>query len=145
MKTMSIDAIRERLRRIYSETTIDHIMNPRNTGSIPNPDGFAEVHSGHDERLKIWLQVHNEIVTDSGFWTNGCAATIACASMSTELVKGKTIQDALAITPGNIAESLTHLPEGNFHCAELAARALKAALADCLSTQRQPWKKLYRK
>jgi nitrogen fixation NifU-like protein len=146
MKRMSVNEIlKERLRRIYSETTVEHILNPRNADSIPSPDGFAEVQSGHNESLKIWLRVQDTIVTKSGFWTNGCAATIACASMSTELVKGKTVKDALAITSRDIANALIDLPEGNLHCADLAAGTLKAALADCLSTQHQPWKKIYRK
>jgi nitrogen fixation NifU-like protein len=139
------EVLKERLRKIYSETTIDHILHPRNTDSLPDPDGVAEVQSGRDESLKIWLRIRNDTVTDSAFWTNGCAATIACASMSTELVKGRTIQGALALTPGDIAGALTDLPEGNLHCAELAVAALKAALADCLSTRQQPWKKLYRR
>lgn len=133
------------MRKIYSVTTTEHILRPRNAGPLPDPDGVAEVRSGHNESLKIWLKVRDEVVTHSGFWTNGCAATIACASMSTELVLGKSIREALSITSGDIASALIDLPDGNFHCAELAAEALKAALADCLSTQRQPWKKLYRK
>ncbi len=146
MKMMSTDEmLKGRLRRIYSETTIEHILHPRNTDSISNPDGFAEIQSGHNECLKIWLRVRDNIVTGAGFWTNGCAATIACGSVSTELVKGKTVKDALALTSEDIANALVDLPEGNFHCAELAAGALKAALADCLSTQQHPWKKLYRK
>ena len=140
-----IEALKSRLRGIYSETTVEHILHPRNTEVIANPDGFAEYHSDGNESIKIWLRVREDVVTDSGFWTNGCAATIACASMSTELVKGKSIREALAITAEDIARSLVDLPEGNFHCAEHAAQTLRIALKDCLSTQQQPWKKLYRK
>jgi nitrogen fixation NifU-like protein len=139
------ESLMERLQKIYSEVTIDHILHPRNTNSITDPDGVAEVQSGQNESLKIFLRVRDDMVVNSGFWTNGCAATIACASMSTEMVKGKTIQAALALTPKDIARALTDLPEGNLHCAELAVAALKAALADCLSIRQQPWKKLYRK
>jgi nitrogen fixation NifU-like protein len=146
MKKMNMDeALEKRLRKIYSATTIEHILHPRNTDPIPDPDGVAEVQSGQSESLKIWLRVQNEVVTESGFWTNGCAATIACGSMSTELAKGKTVKQALALTSRDIASALIDLPEGNLHCAELAAGALKEALADCLSTQNQPWKKIYRK
>jgi nitrogen fixation protein NifU and related proteins len=137
--------LKSRLRQIYSEITIDHILNPRNTEAIPNADGFAEVRSGDNESLRMWLGVRDDIVTSSGFWTNGCAATIACASMSTELVKGRTVLEAMAITAEDIAGALDQLPQGNFHCAELAAGALRAALGDCLATRQQPWKKLYRK
>jgi nitrogen fixation NifU-like protein len=136
--------LKERLRKIYSETTIDHIVHPRNSESLPNPEGFAACDSGCGESMKIWLKVRDDIVADSGFWTNGCAATVACGSMSTDLVKGKSITQALSITARDIADALVDLPEGNFHCAELAALTLRMALKDCLSIQQQPWKKLYR-
>ncbi len=146
MKGMNeIETLKNRLRGIYSETTVDHIVQPRNTQDIPNPDGFATFQSGCNEVMKIWLKVRDDIVVDSGFWTNGCAATIACGSMGTELVKGKSIAEALAVSAEDIARALVDLPEGNFHCAELAAGTLRIALTDCLSTQQQPWKKLYRK
>lgn len=146
MKGMNeIETLKNRLRGIYSETTIDHIVQPRNTRDIPNPDGFATFQSGCNEVMKISLKVRDNIVVDAGFWTNGCAATIACGSMGTELVKGKSIAQALAVSAEDIARALVDLPEGNFHCAELAAGTLRIALTDCLSTQQQPWKKLYRR
>jgi len=146
MKGMNeVETLKNRLQGIYSETTVDHIVQPRNTQDIPNPDGFATSQSGCNEVMKIWLKVRDDIVVDSGFWTNGCAATIACGSMGTELVKGKSIAEALAVTAEDIARALVDLPEGNFHCAELAAGTLRIALKDCLSTLQQPWKKLYRK
>jgi NifU-like protein involved in Fe-S cluster formation len=137
--------LKTRLRQIYSETTVEHIVHPCNTEPIPNPDGYAETQTGDRESMKIWLRVRNEVVTDSAFWTNGCAATIACGSMVTELVKGKTVTEALSLTAEDIARALVDLPEGNFHCAEFAAGTLRIALKDCLSTQQQPWKKLYRR
>ncbi len=140
-----LEDLKRRLRAIYSETTTDHILNPRNTEPITNSDGYAEIQSGDRESLKIWISVRNDIVSDSAFWTNGCAATIACGSMVTELVKGKTVTEGLSIAAADIANALADLPEGNFHCAELAAGALRLALKDCLVTQQQPWKKLYRK
>ena len=78
------------------DTTIEHIVHPQNTQDIPNPDGYAATQSSCNEIMKIWLRVRNDIVVDSGFWTNGCAATIACGSMGTELVKDKSIREALA-------------------------------------------------
>ena len=138
-------SLKERLRKIYSETTIDHIIRPHNSESFPNPEGFAACESGCGESMKIWLRVRDDIVVDAGFWTNGCAATIACGSMSTDLVKGKPVTQALAISARDIADALVELPEGNFHCAELAAQTLRMALKDCLSIQQQPWKRLYRK
>jgi nitrogen fixation protein NifU and related proteins len=135
----------KKLRSIYSETAIEHILQPRNTEPIPNADGFADCTSGCGEIMKIWLKIQNDLIRDAAFWTNGCAATIACGSMGTDLVKGKSLTQALSITAQDIADALINLPEGNFHCAELAAGALRIALQDLLATQQQPWKKLYRK
>jgi nitrogen fixation NifU-like protein len=135
----------KRLRAIYSETTVDHILAPRNQGSIPNPDGYAVCRSGCGEVMKIWFSVRNEQIRETGFWTNGCAATIACGSMCTDLLKGKSVRQALAITAQEIAHALDSLPEGNLHCAELAADTAVAALKDYLSMNQQPWKKFYRK
>jgi nitrogen fixation protein NifU and related proteins len=139
------DELRERLRAVYSETTTDHVLHPRNSEEIPNPDGFAACRSGCNEVMKIWLRVRNETIIDTAFWTNGCAATIACGSMATELVKDKSVREALALAAEDIAQALVNLPEGNLHCAELAAGTLRAALQNSLETQQQPWKKLYRR
>jgi nitrogen fixation protein NifU and related proteins len=133
------------LRAFYSETTIDHIIRPRNAGSISTPDGFASCSSSCGEGMGIWLKVRDNTIEDITFWTDGCAATIACGSMATELAKGETVAEALAITAQNIASALDKLPEGNFHCAELAADALHTAMKDYLLMQRDPWKKAYRK
>jgi nitrogen fixation NifU-like protein len=138
------EEIRNRLRALYSDTTVDHILHPRNNDSLPNPDGYAEYRSGDGESLKIWLRVRQNIVEQAGFWTNGCAATIACGSMATELIKGKSISRALAVRAETIVEALGDLPQGNFHCAELAAKTLRDALRDCLSIRQQPWKRFYR-
>jgi len=137
--------LRERLQRIYSATTIEHILYPHNVESIPKPDGFAACGSGCGESMKIWLRIRDDAISDAGFWTDGCAATIACGSMATELALGKSVTQALAITAENIADALVDLPQGNLHCAELAANTLSAALKDLLSVQQQPWKRLYRK
>jgi nitrogen fixation protein NifU and related proteins len=137
--------LRKRLRGIYSDTTIEHVLRPHNTESIPNADGFANCSSGCGEIMKIWLKARDSVIQDAAFWTNGCAATIACGSMCTDLAKGKAAVEALAITSRDIADALVDLPEGNLHCAELAAGALRLALKDLLSVQQQPWKKLYRK
>jgi nitrogen fixation protein NifU and related proteins len=141
----NLEILKQRLQAVYSRTTVEHILYPRNTESIPNPDGFGVRQAGDSESMKIWLRVRNEIVTDAGFWTNGCAATIACGSMATELAKGRSVNEALGITAADIANALVDLPEGNFHCAEMAAGTLRIALGDCIVTQQQPWKKLYRR
>ena len=138
-------SLMERLSKIYSETTIDHILYPRNDRSLPNPDGFATFSSGCSETMKIWLKIENGIVIQTGFWTDGCAATIACGSMATHLITGISAMQALALNAQDIVEALKDFPQGNHHCAELAANALRMALKDYLEMDKQPWKKLYRK
>jgi nitrogen fixation protein NifU and related proteins len=137
--------LEEKLRKIYSATAIDHIVHPRNNDGLPNPDGFGVCGSDCGESMKIWLRIRNDIVDAAGFWTNGCAATIACGSMATDLVMGQTVTAALAVSAQHIADALVDLPQGNFHCAELAASTLRLALKDYLAIRQEPWKKLYRK
>jgi nitrogen fixation protein NifU and related proteins len=137
--------LKERLSKIYSETAIEHIVHPHNNDSLPNSDGFGVCCSKCGESMKIWLRIRDDIVDDAGFWTDGCAATIACGSMATDLVKGKTVPEALAVSARHIANALVNLPEGNFHCSELAAQAVRLALKDYLAIRQEPWKKLYRK
>lgn len=132
------------LRDVYSETTVEHILRPRNAGSLQNPDSFANQHSACGESMDMWLRVSENRIEDISFWTDGCAATIACGSMASELAKGKTVQQALAVSARQIADALDNLPEGNFHCAQLAADTLRAAVRDFLMLQREPWKKAYR-
>ena len=132
------------LREFYSETTTDHILRPRNVGSLDNPDGYGNLHSSCGENMQIWVKVHDDYIAEIGYWTDGCAATIAAGSMVTELAKGKTVSQALTISARELADALEEYPEGNFHCADLAVNTLKATLRDCLAMQREPWKKAYR-
>ena len=132
------------LREVYSETTTDHVLRPRNVGSLNNPDGYASLHSSCGENMQIWLKLRDNHIDEIGYWTDGCAATIAAGSMVTELVKRKTVNEALTISARELADALEDLPEGNFHCADLAVNTLKATLRDCLAMQREPWKKAYR-
>jgi nitrogen fixation protein NifU and related proteins len=140
-----LENVRNKLRKIYSDTTIDHIVNPHNSAMFSEADGFASCRSGCGECMKICVRVKNHIVHDAGFWTDGCAATIACGSMATDLAKGQTVKQAMSITAADIAQALVELPKSNLHCAELAAEVLKQALREHLANQQQPWKKLYRK
>ena len=135
----------EKLRAFYSETTTEHILRPRNNEIVPDADGYAGCRSNCGETMKIWLKFDNDRICQTGFWTDGCAATIACGSMATELAKGRLTTEALSVDARKIADALTDLPEGNFHCAVLASQTLRAALRDCLETSREPWKKPYRK
>lgn len=133
------------MKKIYSETVIDHAMNPRNFGSITNADGFGYSTTSCEETMKIWLRVKDGKILDAAFWTNGCSSTVACGSIATEIIKGKDIAQALAITQGDIIQALNGLPDSNHHCALLAANAVKAAIQDYISLKKEPWKKAYRK
>jgi nitrogen fixation NifU-like protein len=141
----TLEEILKRLSAVYSVTTIHHILRPHTNRELPDADGFGECRSGCGETMKIWIKLRNDTVSDTGFWTDGCAATIASGSMATFLAKGKTMTQAMKLTARDIAQVLENLPEGNLHCTELAANTLKAALKDSLVMRQQPWKKLYRK
>ena len=135
----------EKLLSTYSKTTTEYILHPRNDGAVQDPDGYANSRSGCGETMKIWLKLNRDRIRQTGFWTDGCAATIACGSMASELARGRSVAEAMSIDAREIADALIDLPEGNFHCADLAAQTLRAALKDCLAISREPWKKFYRK
>ena len=137
--------IMESMKQIYTETVIDHAMNPRNIGRIANPDGFGSATSSCGEIMEIRLKAEDGEITDVTFWTNGCSATVACGSIATEIVRGKDLAQALAINQSDIIKTLGGLPEGNHHCALLAANAVKAAVQDYITIRKEPWKKAYRK
>jgi len=133
------------IRAAYNDTVADHAIRPRRAGSLPNPDGFASVHSDCGECMEMWLKVRDNRVADITFWTDGCAATIACGSMAAEIAAGKNVADLLHLDYMEIVNGLDGLPEGNYHCAELAVNAIKTAVKDYLALQRDPWKKAYRR
>jgi len=133
------------IRQAYNDTVADHAVRPRHAGSLPDPDGFASVHSECGESMEIWLKVKNNNIEDISFWTDGCAATIACGSMTSELVRGKNVGDVLRMDFMAVVGGLDGLPEGNYHCAQLATDAVKTALQDYLTLRRDPWKKAYRR
>lgn len=134
----------EGMRRVYSEEVLDHFRNPRNVGEIPNADGYGRITGGCGDTTQICLRVKDDRIAEARFMTDGCGASIACASATTELAGGKSIAEALEITHEDILRSLNGLPESESHCAELAADALRAAIRDYLSIRREPWKKSYR-
>src|SRR4030042_606190 len=137
--------ILETMKKIYPEAVIDHAMNPRNTSNISSPDGFGSTTSACGETMEIRLKAKDGKITDASFWTNGCSATVACGSMASELIKGEDVSQALAMGQNDILEALGGLPEGNHHCAQLAANAVKAAVLDYIAIRKEPWKKAYRK
>jgi len=116
---------------LYSETVMDHFRNPRNVGVIENADGVGEVGNARcGDIMKIYLKIENETIADVKFETFGCGSAIASSSMATELIKGKPISEALALTNKAVAEALNGLPAHKLHCSVLAEEAIKAAIKD---------------
>ncbi|MDA8156471.1 MAG: Fe-S cluster assembly scaffold protein NifU [Actinomycetota bacterium] len=116
---------------MYSEKLMDHFTNPRNVGEIPNADGIGE--EGNPtcgDVMKISIKVEDGKITDAKFRTFGCGAAIAVSSMVTEMVKGKTLDEALAITKEAVAAELGGLPPQKMHCSNLGADALRRAIED---------------
>ena len=117
---------------MYSEKVMDHFMNPRNVGEIEDASGVGEVGNAKcGDIMKIYIKVDdNDIITDVKFKTFGCGAAIATSSRATEMVMGKTVDEALQITNEMVTESLGGLPPVKLHCSVLAEEALHAAIAD---------------
>ena len=132
-------------RNIYSETVIDHAMNPRNVGVMQNADGFARVTGPCGDTMEIWLRVKNCSIVQATFFTDGCGTSIASGSMVTEMAKGKSISEAQKTTQRDVLDALGGLPDESKHCALLAADTLKAAIRDYITMKREPWKRAYRK
>ena len=117
---------------MYSEKVMDHFSNPRNVGEIENADGVGTVGNAKcGDIMRIYLKVdENGVINDCKFNTFGCGAAIATSSMATEMVKGKTLKEALALTNAAVAEALDGLPPVKMHCSLLAEEAVKAAVED---------------
>jgi len=119
---------------LYSDKVMDHFKNPRNVGDIENPDGVG--HVGNPvcgDIMELYIRVNDNIITDARFKTFGCGAAIATSSMVTELVIGKSIEEALEISNKAVVEALDGLPAIKMHCSVLAEEALKSAIDDYLS------------
>lgn len=116
---------------LYSEKVMDHFRNPRNVGMIENADGIGEVGNAKcGDIMKIYLKIENDMIADVKFETFGCGSAIASSSMATELIKGKPVSEALALTNKAVVEALDGLPAHKLHCSVLAEEAIKAALKD---------------
>jgi nitrogen fixation NifU-like protein len=122
---------------MYSEKVMDHFMNPRNVGVIEDPDGVGkEGNPVCGDLMEIFIKVEDDRIADIKFRTFGCGAAIATSSMATEMVKGKTIEEALEITNKAVAEALDGLPPIKMHCSNLAADAIHAAIEDYLEKKK---------
>ncbi|MBI5598476.1 MAG: Fe-S cluster assembly scaffold protein NifU [Deltaproteobacteria bacterium] len=116
---------------MYSEKVMDHFSNPRNVGELENPSGVGTVgNPACGDIMKLTIKVENDRITDVKFKTFGCGAAIATSSMVTELVKGKSLDEAEKISNSTVAEALDGLPPVKMHCSNLAADALHAAIED---------------
>jgi nitrogen fixation NifU-like protein len=116
---------------MYSEKVMDHFTNPRNVGEIENADGVGQVGNPKcGDIMKMYLKIENNIITDAKFKTFGCGAAVATSSMATELIKGKTIEEASKITNKAVLEALDGLPPVKVHCSVLAEEAIAAAIRD---------------
>ena len=116
---------------MYSDKVMDHFMNPRNVGDIEAADGVGQVGNAKcGDIMKIYLKIEDGIIKDAKFKTFGCGAAVATSSMATELIIGKTIEEAEQITNKAVMEALDGLPPAKVHCSVLAEEAIAAALAD---------------
>jgi nitrogen fixation NifU-like protein len=118
---------------LYNSKVMDHFLNPRNMGDLPNADGVGEVGAAAcGDIMKITLKITNGKIEDARFKTFGCGSAIASSSMATELIKGRTIQEALKFSNEEVVDALGGLPPVKIHCSVLAEEAIKAALEDYL-------------
>ena len=138
------ELIRQEMRKVYTETVVDHALNPRNMGDMEDADGFGKVTGPCGDTMEIWLRVESNTIVAATFLTDGCGPSIASGSMLTELVKGKSIPWALRVSQQDVLDALGGLPEDSVHCALLAANTLKKAVRDYLAFKREPWKRAYR-
>mgnify|MGYP000832837893 CR=1 FL=1 len=116
---------------MYSEKVLDHFTNPRNVGEIPDADGVGEVGNARcGDIMKMYLKIKDNKIEDVKFETFGCGSAIASSSIATEMIKGRTLDDALALTNQEVVDALGGLPAHKLHCSVLAEEAIKAAVKD---------------
>ena len=127
---------------LYSEKVMDHLMHPRNVGIIEDADGVGEVGNAKcGDIMKIYLKIENDIIVDVKFETFGCGSAIASSSMATELIKGRSIHEAMTLTNKAVTEALDGLPAQKIHCSVLAEEAIKNALRDYYERNGIPYDK----
>ena len=125
---------------LYTETVMDHFTHPRNVGEIPDADGVGEVGNAKcGDIMKMYLKIKDDRIEDVKFETFGCGSAIASSSMATELIKGKTIEEALAVTNKQVVDALGGLPAYKLHCCVLAEESIKAAVKDYYDRSNIPY------
>ena len=125
---------------LYTETVMDHFTHPRNVGEIPDADGVGEVGNAKcGDIMKMYLKIKDDRIEDVKFETFGCGSAIASSSMATELIKGKTIEEALAVTNKQVVDALGGLPAYKLHCSVLAEESIKAAVKNYYNRNNIPY------
>ena len=125
---------------LYSEKVMDHFMNPRNVGTIEDSSGVGEIGNAKcGDIMKIYLKIENNIIVDVKFETFGCGSAIASSSMATEMIMGKSVDEAMELTNKAVAEALDGLPAHKMHCSVLAEEAIKQALKDYFDKNNIPY------
>ena len=125
---------------LYTETVMDHFTHPRNVGEIPDADGVGEVGNAKcGDIMKMYLKIKDDRIEDVKFETFGCGSAIASSSMATELIKGKTIEEALAVTNKQVVDALGGLPADKLHCSVLAEESIKAAVKNYYDRNNIPY------
>ena len=127
---------------LYTDTVMDHFMHPRNVGEIPDADGVGQVGNAKcGDIMKMYLKIKDGVIEDVKFETFGCGSAIASSSMATEMIKGKTIDEALAVTNRQVVEALGGLPAHKLHCSVLAEESIKSAVKDYYDRNNIPYDK----
>ena len=125
---------------LYTDIVMDHFMHPRNVGEIPNADGVGEVGNAKcGDIMKMYLKINGNVIEDVKFETFGCGSAIASSSMATELIKGRTIEEALAVTNKQVVDALGGLPAYKLHCSVLAEESIKAAVKEYYDRNNIPY------
>ena len=136
---------KDMLNGSFSQQFIDHATNPKNIGSFSVADGFARLTGPCGDTVEISLSVKDDIIQNASFQTDGCAATVACADIAIDMIKGNSIAEIRNINQNKILDALGGLPDELKHCALLVSNTLKEAIRDYLLFKRESWKKAYRK
>ena len=125
---------------LYTETVMDHFTHPRNVGEIPDASGVGEVGNAKcGDIMKMYLKIKDDRIEDAKFETFGCGSAISSSSMATELIKGKTVDEALAVTNKQVVDALGGLPAYKLHCSVLAEESIKAAVKDYYERNNIPY------
>ncbi|MCK4657384.1 MAG: iron-sulfur cluster assembly scaffold protein [candidate division Zixibacteria bacterium] len=134
----------DQARKQYSETVIDHGMNPRNPFPMDDPDGHTKIKGPCGDTMEFFIRVRDGRIVDASFLTDGCMTSIASGSIAVEMIIGRSVAEALAVSQNDILNKLGGLPKESRHCALLASDTLRKTVREYLATEREPWKKLYR-